>query len=149
MRGYYVEARDVRQIAESMGMARFDRRTPDHKSVDALIQEMAKLGDKSPILFYRAATVEHKLIVVMQTESMRHAMLKHGQYLLACDTTHDTSRYPGKSFILPFYTDISGILLGTLMTVGAAGEGQPVVFFLVGAESSAELSPVFRCIADR
>jgi hypothetical protein len=35
------------------------------------------------------------------------------------------------------------------MTVGAAGEGQPVVFFLVGAESAAELSPVFRCIAQR
>jgi hypothetical protein len=41
------------------------------------------------------------------------------------------------------------ILLGTVMTIGAAGEGQPVLFFLVGAESTAELSPVFEVLAKR
>jgi hypothetical protein len=56
--------------------------------------------------------------------------------LLCCDTTHDTTRYPG-------------FLLGTLMTVGAAGEGQPVAFFVVGAESEAELSPVFAALSAR
>jgi hypothetical protein len=67
---------------------------------------------------------------------MKNAMAGFGPDLLACDTTHDTTRHPG-------------ILLGTLMTVGAAGEGQPAVFFLVGEESEAELSPVFHALARR
>jgi hypothetical protein len=67
---------------------------------------------------------------------MRDALLKYGSHLLACDTTHDTTRYPG-------------ILLGTLMTVGAAGEGQPVAFFLIGEESETELTPVFRALSQR
>jgi hypothetical protein len=97
MRGYYVEARDVRQIAASNGMSRFDRKVADHASVDALMQEMGKLGEKSPILYYRPATADQKLIVVMQTASMQKVMTDHGRHLLACDTTHDTSRYPGIS----------------------------------------------------
>lgn len=67
---------------------------------------------------------------------MRRQMLRYGPDLIAVDTTHDLTRYPG-------------ILVGTLMTIGAAGEGQPVAFFLVPAESELELSPVFHALKSR
>lgn len=92
--------------------------------------------DDSPILLYRPATAEEKLIIVIQTLSMRRQMLRYGPDLIAVDTTHDLTRYPG-------------ILVGTLMTIGAAGEGQPVAFFLVSAESELELSPVFHALQSR
>jgi hypothetical protein len=85
-------------VAEALGMTRFDRKVPDHISVDAMMMEMIKMGDKSPVLFYRPATASQKLIVVLQTDSMRRAMLEHGPFLLVVDTTHDASRYPGTFF---------------------------------------------------
>jgi hypothetical protein len=135
-RGYHVKVEDVRRVADSLGLGRFNRRNKDHESVDSLMSELLKTGSDSPVLLYRPATAENKICIVLQTASMRQAMIKFGRDVLCCDTTHDTTRYPG-------------ILLGTLMTVGAAGEGQPVAFFIVGAESEAELSPAFESLASR
>jgi hypothetical protein len=67
---------------------------------------------------------------------MLTALLEYGADLIAVDTTHDTTRYPG-------------ILLGTLLTIGAAGEGQPVLFFLISSESEIELTPVFLALKKR
>ncbi len=97
----------------------------------------SKLGRDSPVLLYRPATATQKLCIVLQTASMRETMLQFGGDLLSCDTTHDVSRYPG-------------ILLATVMTVGAAGEGQPLAFCLIGAtESEDALAPAFQAIANR
>lgn len=94
-RGYYVESKDVRQIAASIGMTPFDRRVPDHASVDALMQHLQAMED-SPLLFYRPETADQKLIIVLQTPSMRKAMLDYGRFVLCVDTTHGTTRYHGK-----------------------------------------------------
>lgn len=150
VRAHFVKTEDVRRVAQQHGLGAFEHRLPDHEAVDAMVRRLQQLPD-SPVLFYRPATVDQKLCLVLQTRSMRAAMLVHGPYLLACDTTHDTTRYPG-TVVLIFLVPCSrylGLLLGTLMTVGAAGEGQPVLFFLISAESTAELSTVFCVLASR
>lgn len=148
MRGHFVETKDVRRIAQSNGLGAFDCRIADHQSVDAKMQ-LLMASEDSPVLFYRPATADQRLIVVLQTASMKKAMLEHGPYLLATDTTHDTSRYPGMICTLFVIETFTGVLLGTLMTIGAAGEGQPVAFFIITSESEEQLTPVFAAIAQR
>jgi hypothetical protein len=127
---------DVRRVADSIGLGNFNRRLKDHESVDAMMRDLAKLGPASPVLHYQPATAEKTLCVVLQTASLRKAMIDFGGDLLSCDTTHDTTRYPG-------------VLLATVMTVGAAGEGQPIAFCLIGAESEGDLSPAFEALSNR
>ena len=135
LRGHYIDAQYVRRVAQSEGLARYDGRIPDHLSLTELVEKLRESPD-NPIIFYRPATPTQKLCLVIQTQSMKRAMEQFGGKVVCVDTSHDTTRYPD-------------IKLGTLLTLGAAEEGQPILLFLVEEESEASLSPVFEVLAER
>ncbi len=109
--GYFIEAANVRRVKDSIPeLSAFDRRVPDHESVNELMKRLKDMPE-SPVLLYRPATTRQKLLIVLQTASMREAMEHHGKHVLACDTTHDTSRYPSVCSYFAVFGGVTGDLL--------------------------------------
>jgi len=134
LRGHYIDVDYVRRVQQALQLGDFDRRIADHDSVHGLVEQFQKEYDY--ILFYRPKTMTSTFCLVIQTASMAKAMAQFGKTVLCCDTSHEITRYVN-------------LLLGTLMTVGAAEEGQPVLIFLVESESEIELVPVFQALAKK
>jgi hypothetical protein len=109
----------------------------DHVSIDMAVWHFAKLGEETPIFYYRPRTREEDTFGIgIQTVSQRALLEQFSGNVVCLDTTHKPCHY-------------DGYLLGTLLVLDSTGAGQPVAWYLVKGESEDEMTPIFAALKQR
>ena len=110
----------------------------DSVSVSGWIEEMEKLDDDSPVLFYKPQETvlegfaNNDFMLVIMNPVQRKMLQKFGDDRLCVDSTHGMTGYDFE--------------LTTLLIVDEYDEGFPVAFFCSSSVTTAHLKLLFNCI---